>query len=143
VGLILATFHEPELLVLDEPTSGLDPLMQEEFLALLDEVERVCDRVGIVRDGRVVAVERMSDLLGRARRRVTVRFSDPFGPGELSDLPGVSDLEMDDHRASFRVEGDLDPVIKALARHHVTDVEASHPTLEEIFLGYYGEEARP
>jgi len=159
VGLILATFHSPELLILDEPTSGLDPLMQEEFLALvdeerergcavfissheLDEVERVCDRVGIVRDGRVVAVERMSDLLGRARRRVTVRFSDAFRPQELSDLPGVSDLEVDDHRASFRVEGDLDPVIKALARHHVTDIEAAHPTLEEVFLGYYGEEAR-
>jgi len=159
VGLILATFHEPELLVLDEPTSGLDPLMREEFLALLDEerergcavfvssheldeVERVCDRVGIVRDGKVVAVERMSDLLGKARRRVTVRFADAVRPGELSDLPGVSDLVVGDHRASFQVEGDLDPVIKALARHHVADVEATHPTLEEVFLGYYREEAR-
>jgi ABC-2 type transport system ATP-binding protein len=150
---------------LDRPlgqlSSGLDPLMQEEFLALveeerergcavfissheLDEVERVCDRVGIVRDGKVVAVERMSDLLGKApRRKVTVRFSDTYRPQELSDLPGVSDLEVDDHRASFRVEGDLDPVIKALARHHVTDIEAAHPTLEEVFLGYYSEEARP
>ena len=81
VGLILATFHEPELLILDEPTSGLDPLMQEEFMALsarsanaaarsfissheLDEVERVCDRVGIMRAGRLIAVERIADLLG-------------------------------------------------------------------------------
>ena len=97
VGLILATFHSPELLILDEPTSGLDPLMQEEFLALvgeerergcavfvssheLDEVERVCDRVGIVRDGRLIAVERIADLLGKAKRRVTLELAEPIRP---------------------------------------------------------------
>jgi ABC-2 type transport system ATP-binding protein len=86
VGLILATFHEPELLILDEPTSGLDPLMQEEFLALvreecergctvfissheLDEVQRVCDRVGMIRDGRVITVERVSELLDKTPHR--------------------------------------------------------------------------
>ena len=90
IGLILATFHSPELLILDEPTSGLDPLMQEEFLALvaeerergatvllssheLDEVERVCDRVGIVRAGKLIAVERVADLLAKAQRRNLVK----------------------------------------------------------------------
>jgi ABC-2 type transport system ATP-binding protein len=154
VGLILATFHAPELLVLDAPTGGLDPLMQEEFLTLvgeerergctvfisshdLDEVQRVCDRVGMVRDGRLIAVERMAELLGKARRRVTVRLADGAKLDELLPLPQVSRLEAGDGAVTFEVAGDLDPVIKALAGHHVTDIEAVHPTLEEVFLGYY------
>ena len=157
VGLILAAFHEPELLILDEPTSGLDPLMQEEFLALvaeerergctvfvssheLDEVERICDRVGIVRDGRLIAVERMADLLGKAQRTVTVRLAEDGGLPELASLPSVSELEVEDGRASFKVAGELDPIVKALATHHVLDLEAAHPTLEEVFLDYYREE---
>jgi ABC-2 type transport system ATP-binding protein len=156
IGLILATFHSPELLILDEPTSGLDPLMQEEFLSLvaeerergctvllssheLDEVERVCDRVGIVRDGRLIAVERINELLGKARRTATLE------PGDLSDLvsdlrelPGVTELHAADGKVSFKVAGDLDPVVKAIARHHVLDMELTHPTLEEVFLTYYG-----
>jgi ABC-2 type transport system ATP-binding protein len=154
IGLILATFHEPELLVLDEPTGGLDPLMQEEFLALvaeerergctvfisshdLDEVQRVCDRVGMVRDGRLIAVERMAELLGRARRKVTVRLADDGKLEQLRSLPQVSEFEQLDGAVSFKVAGDLDPVVKALAAHHVSDLEAVHPTLEEVFLGYY------
>jgi ABC-2 type transport system ATP-binding protein len=156
VGLILAAFHRPDLLVLDEPTGGLDPIMQEEFLALvaeerergatvflssheLDEVERICDRVGIVRDARLVAVERVPDLLGRARRKVSVRFADPAGPAELERIDGVSDVARTDGAVSFRFAGDLDPVVKSLAAHHVTDLEISRPTLEEVFLGNYGE----
>ncbi|MBS1883741.1 MAG: ABC transporter ATP-binding protein [Actinobacteria bacterium] len=154
IGLILAAFHRPELLVLDEPTGGLDPMMQEEFLALvgeerdrgatvflssheLDEVERICDRVGIVRAGRLIAVERMPDLLGRARRKVAVRLADPGGLDALRRLPGIVDVEQADGGISFRFAGDLDPVVKALAAHHVTDLEISRPTLEEVFLGYY------
>jgi ABC-2 type transport system ATP-binding protein len=126
VGLILAVFHRPELLILDEPTSGLDPLMQEEFLALvreerergcavfvssheLDEVERVCDRVGIIRDGRMVAVERVADLLTKTQRRdrVEVEFADPVELEQVRAMPGV------------------------------TAAEYVHPTLEEVFLTYY------
>jgi ABC-2 type transport system ATP-binding protein len=156
VGLILATFHRPELLVLDEPTSGLDPLMQEEFLALvgeerergaavflssheLDEVQRVCDRVGIVRGGRLIAVERIADLLGRARRRFTVDLRDPRGAERLRELPGVADFELAGGHASFTATGDLDAVVRELAGHHVVDLEATHPSLEEVFLGYYDE----
>jgi ABC-2 type transport system ATP-binding protein len=155
VGLISATFHEPELLIVDEPTSGLDPLMQEEFLALvaeerqrgravfisshdLDEVERVCDRVGIVREGRLIAVERMDELLGKARRKVTVELAEPATLDGLGDLPGVSELEVDGHHLTFKVAGDLDAVVKALSAQHVVDLEAVHPTLEEVFLTYYG-----
>jgi len=132
VGLILAMFHSPELLILDEPTSGLDPLMQEEFLALvreerergcavflssheLDEVERVCDRVGIIRDGRLIAVERVADLLAKTaeRRRVEVEFAESADLEALRALPGV---------------------VRA---------EYARPTLEEVFLTYYrGEDDR-
>ncbi|HMI81582.1 MAG TPA: ABC transporter ATP-binding protein [Solirubrobacterales bacterium] len=158
VGLILATFHRPELLVLDEPTSGLDPLMQEEFLALvaeerergcavflssheLDEVQRVCDRVGIVRAGRLIAVERIDELLGKARRRFAAELADPAGLERLRTLPGVAGLEIAGNRATFTAGGDLDAVIRELAGHHVVDLEATHPSLEEVFLGYYEEGA--
>jgi len=160
VGLISATFHEPELLILDEPTSGLDPLMQEEFLALiaeerergcavflssheLDEVERVCDRVGIVREGRLIAVERIDDLLGKARRRIVVELADPGGIETLRAIPGVEDLALNGTHTSFSFAGDLDPVVKALAVHHVRDLEATHPSLEEVFLSYYREGGEP
>ena len=131
VGLILAMFHSPELLILDEPTSGLDPLMQEEFLALvreerergcaiflssheLDEVERVCDRVGIIRDGRLIAVERIHDLLAKTQRRnlVEVEFAEPVELEDVRALPGV------------------------------VAAEFAHATLEEAFLAYYSEEEK-
>ena len=105
VGLIQALFHEPELLILDEPTGGLDPLMQEQFLAVvgeqrdrgatvflsshdLDEVERVCDRVGIVRDAQLVAVERIEDMRGHAARDVVARFAAPVPAGAFASLEG-------------------------------------------------------
>jgi ABC-2 type transport system ATP-binding protein len=156
VGLVLAVFHRPELLILDEPTSGLDPLMQEEFLALvreerergcavflssheLDEVERVCDRVGIIRGGRLIAVERIGELLGRTQRRVLVEFADPIDPAELQAIPGVADVTVQGGRVGFHLSGDPDSVVKAIARHRVVDLEFAHPTLEEVFLTYYEE----
>ena len=156
VGLILATFHSPELLILDEPTSGLDPLMQNEFLELireerergcavfissheLDEVERVCDRVSIVRGGRLIAVEAVADLLGKAKRRVTLELADAEDLGELISTPGITDVTINGRRATLLVGGDLNQAIKAIARHHVSDLEITHPTLEEVFLTYYEE----
>jgi ABC-2 type transport system ATP-binding protein len=159
VGLILAFFHEPDLLILDEPTAGLDPLMQEEFLAMvaeqrergrtvflssheLDEVERVCDRVGIIREGRLIAVERVAELISKTKRRVSVEFSTPVILEEMARLPGVSDLEGSGSRLSFLVAGDLNPTLAALARHVVADLEIAHPSLEEVFLTYYRDEDR-
>ena len=155
IGLVQAAFHDPELLVLDEPTGGLDPLMQEAFLTFvaderergrtvflssheLDEVERVCDRVGIIREGRLVAVEDVAEITGRSYRHVTLEFAERVDPDEFRRLPGVIDLEPDGRRIAFKATGDLDPVIKAAARHTVTDIELVHPTLEEVFLTYYG-----
>ncbi len=131
IGLILAVFHRPELLILDEPTSGLDPLMQEEFLALvreerergcavflssheLDEVQRVCDRVGIIRNGRLVAVERVSDLLEKTPRRVSIQLADPREIEWLRALPGGVLL-----RVRRRARG--------RARHHAAAHDARQP----------------
>jgi beta-exotoxin I transport system ATP-binding protein len=158
IGLIQAAFHDPELLILDEPTTGLDPLIQEEFLAFvaeergrgrtvllssheLDEVERACDRVAIIRAGRLVTVEDVRSLTGRAYRHVALEFAKPVDRAEFARLPGVIDLDVDGRRISFKATGPLDPVIKQASRHTVIDVELTHPTLEEIFLTYYGESA--
>jgi ABC-2 type transport system ATP-binding protein len=154
IGLILAVFHQPELLILDEPTSGLDPLMQEEFMALvreerergcavflssheLDEVERVCDRVGIIREGKLVAVERVDDLLGRTPRRASVAFADHIDLDELRSCPGIQDVKSDGGRVSFNVTGSPDPLLKVLAKHQVAELEFERPSLEEVFLTYY------
>ena len=156
IGLIEALFHGPELLMLDEPTTGLDPLMQEEFLAVIDEfrdgggtvflsshdlseVERVCDRVAIIREGRLVAVERVADLRGRAYHHVAIEFDTPVERSEFASIPGVSELDSDGQRISFKASGALDPVIKAAARHTVVDMELTEPTLEEIVLTFYGQ----
>ncbi|MDX6677058.1 MAG: beta-exotoxin transport system ATP-binding protein, partial [Solirubrobacteraceae bacterium] len=155
IGLIQALFHEPELAVLDEPTTGLDPLMQEEFLAVvgefrdrggtvllsshdLDEVERICDRVGIIRAGRLIAVDEVQEMRSRAYRHVTVRFAHPVAAAEIDGIAGVEDVVADDATLRFRVLGELDPVIKALAAHRVRDLEITRPTLEELFLQFYG-----
>jgi ABC-2 type transport system ATP-binding protein len=129
--------------------------MQEEFLALvgeerdrgatvflssheLDEVERVCDRVGIVRDGRLIAQERVGDLVGRMQRRISVEFADPTDVSDLRSSPGVSDMSVNGSRVTFTTAaGDLDEVLKAIARHRVLDLDIAHPTLEEVFLTYY------
>ena len=155
IGLIQAAFHLPDLLMLDEPTSGLDPLMQEEFIAFvgeerdrgctvflssheLDEVARTCDRAGIIRDGRLVAVEEVAQITGRAYRHVEIEFAGPVDLDEFRGIAGVSELETNGKRLSFKAEGGLDEVVKAAARHTVSDIELTRPTLEEAFLAYYG-----
>jgi ABC-2 type transport system ATP-binding protein len=158
IGIIQALFHAPELLILDEPTGGLDPLMQEEFHQLvgeerdrgatvflsshdLDEVQRLCDRVAIIRDGRLIAIEHVADLTARRFRHATVEFAEPVDASELRRLAGVRDVEADGRRLRFGVEaGALDSVVKALARHEIVDLELAHPSLEEIFLAFYTSE---
>ncbi|HYZ30227.1 MAG TPA: ABC transporter ATP-binding protein [Thermoleophilaceae bacterium] len=155
IGLINAFFHDPDLLILDEPTSGFDPLMQEEFLSLvheqrdadrtvflsshdLDEVQRVCDRVGMIREGRLTAVERVSDLIKQSYRRVRIEFAGPVDAHEFARLPGVQSLEADGRVLTFTVTGPLDAIVKQAAQHEVVDMELGHPNLEEIFVAMYG-----
>jgi ABC-2 type transport system ATP-binding protein len=155
VALVQAFMHEPDLAILDEPTQGLDPLVQQEFMRLLEEmkaagrtvflsshvlseVERVCDRVAIVREGRLVEVEHVADLTARAFRYLTVRFDGEAPAGVLEGVPGVQDLQRRGAVVRCTVRGDMDPVVKALAPHRVVDLVSEKPSLEEIFLAFYG-----
>ncbi|OGO55758.1 MAG: hypothetical protein A2V85_02315 [Chloroflexi bacterium RBG_16_72_14] len=155
VGLVIALQHRPDLLVLDEPTSGLDPLVQQTFFALLretvaegrsaflsshilDEVERTCDRVAIVRDGRLVAVDRVEALRGLAHHEVELRFTAPVPASVFASLPGVSDVVAVDDRLQLRVSGSMAPVVEAAAGRGLIDFETREPSLEQTFLAQYG-----
>lgn len=157
IGLVQALMHEPELLILDEPTSGLDPLVQDEFLRLvqqiassgrtvflsshdLDEVQRVADRVGIVRDGRLVTVESVETLRRRAVRHVEITFARPVDPGTFHRLDGVADATAHGPVVKLSVHGTLDAIVKEAARHAVVDFLSQPADLEEIFLAYYRQE---
>jgi len=154
VGLVQAFMHDPELLILDEPSSGLDPLMQQEFLELvresraggqtvfmsshvIAEVQHAADRVGIVRDGHLVAVERVESLGKRAKRHVEIHFDGPVPPEDFEGLSGVGELQVEGAILRCTVDGMLDPLIKAAARHTVADMISTEPDLEETFLSYY------
>ena len=161
IGIIQALFHRPEVVILDEPTSGLDPLVQEEFLQILREtreagqtvlfsshilsdIERLADRVGIIRGGELVAVERPSTLTDRAFRYVRIRFTDALSAEErdcFAGLPGIDRFEANGRAVSFRANGPIDPVIQMASRHRVESFDAERPPLEELFLTYYGEAA--
>ena len=154
VGIVQAFMHEPELLVLDEPTTGLDPLMQQEFFALIDEVradgrtvflsshvlpevERLADRVGIVRRSRLVMVEEVEALKKKALRRLEIVFARPADAAAFASLPGVREAVGTGHRVELTVEGSLDAVMRAAAEHGVVNVTTHDPDLEEVFMGYY------
>jgi ABC-2 type transport system ATP-binding protein len=156
IGVLQAMFHRPPLLVLDEPTTGLDPLVQDTFLQMvreardegrtvflsshvLSEVERVCDRVAIVRGGRLAALETTASLLEKRRKRVTLVFSAPLDPSLFAVLPGVSDVRSQGTTVSLRLHDGIDRVIKLAAQHTLVDLSVEHPTLDEVFMGYYDE----
>ena len=101
----------------------------------------MCDRVAIIREGRLAAVERVADLRGRSYHHVSIEFDSPVDGAEFRRIPGVSQFELDGSRVSFKVSGPLDPVVKAAPRHTVLDMELTEPTLEEIFLTFYGQRA--
>src|SRR5215207_5317513 len=154
VGLVQAFMGDPELLILDEPSSGLDPLLQQEFLAMvrevrasgrtvfmsshvLAEVEHVADRVGILRAGRLVAVEDIEVLRQRFVRRVEIRFGAPVPAAAFQRLPGVRDVAVDRELLRCVVEGSADALVKAAAQFPVVSLLSHEPDLEEIFLTYY------
>jgi len=159
VGLVAAMMHDPELLILDEPTAGLDPLVQAEFHRLIEElrargrtvflsshnlpeVERVCDRVGVIRKGRLAAIEDVGELHARALREIEIHFAGPVPAERFSRLPGVREAVAEGDLLRLRVEGSLDLVIKEAAAHTVVNVSTREPGLEEIFLAFYGKADR-
>jgi ABC-2 type transport system ATP-binding protein len=156
IGLAQALFHHPSLLILDEPTTGLDPLVQDTFLQVireardegrtvflsshvLSEVERVCDRVAIVRAGRLAALETTGSLLEKRRKRVTLVFTAPVDASKFADLPGVSDVRAQGSTVSLRLIDGIDAVVKLAAQHTLVDFNIESPTLDEVFMTYYEE----
>jgi len=157
IGIVQALQHEPELAILDEPSEGLDPLMQRAFYDILDvlknegrtiffsshvlsEVERVCDRVAIVRRGQLVAVEEIAALLARRMRKVDMRLAGT--PPRLEDVPGVLNIMIADGRLTCQVEGDIRPFLAAIVDAPIVDLTIEPAHLEDAFLELYKEADR-
>jgi ABC-2 type transport system ATP-binding protein len=155
VGLVAAFMIRPELLLLDEPTAGLDPFIQLEFERLCDEtrhegrtvfisshqlpeVEHLCDRVGIIREGRLLAVESITSLKERALRKIEIEFRGSVSAKPFANLPGVKDVTLHDGVLRCTVMGSVDALVKAAARYEVQSLHSIDTSLEEIFLAYYG-----
>src|SRR5215213_3899151 len=154
IGIIQALQHDPELAILDEPAEGLDPLMQRAFYGILDtlktegrtiffsshvlsEVERVCDRVAIIRRGHLIATEDIAGLLARRKRNVDMRVDGT--PPRLDGVPGVSSVEATGGRLTCRIEGDMRPFLAAIAAATIVDLTIEPAHLEEAFLEFYEE----
>lgn len=154
LGIIQAFMHDPDLVMMDEPTSGLDPLKQERFNEfirnesnrgttiffsshVLSEVRRVCDRVGILRDGKLIELEDIETLLEQGGKRIRVQTTDDAS-AELSSLDGVLDVTTYADGIQFIYTGDYNTLLQELATHDVREIDISEPPLEDVFMHYYG-----
>jgi ABC-2 type transport system ATP-binding protein len=151
VGIVQGLLHNPTLLFLDEPTSGLDPLMQRKFFDLireenkkgvtvffsshfLGEVQRLCDRVGIIREGRMVEISDIRTLQKNNYKKIRVLSQNT--PGSF-EMPGVSNLQQEDGWTQFFYSGDINQVLQRVSEVTIEDLSIEEPTLEEIFMHYY------
>ncbi len=157
LGLVIAMMHSPELLILDEPTGGLDPLVQQTFHTMMDEyrdkgktvflsshvlseVQAICDRVGILRDGELKAVESVEKITNVEFNWVDVSFRDAIPGGlqqKLKSMPSITDVSANGARVRVRMVGDFDPLLRAISDGYVESLHIEEPSLEEIFLAYY------
>jgi ABC-2 type transport system ATP-binding protein len=155
IGVVQALQHDPELSILDEPSEGLDPLMQQAFYRLLDdlrsegktvffsshvlsEVERLCDRVAIIRAGHLMAVHDVTELLERRKRRVMLRWRG--GAPDPSTLPGLADVEVDGSRITGTLSGEIAGFVRSIASPNLEDLTIEPASLEEAFLEYYADD---
>jgi len=155
VGIIQAFMNSPDVLIMDEPSSGLDPLVQREFQQLmkeasgrgasvflsshtLSEVQRVADRVGIIRTGHLIAVEGVQELRSKAIRRVDLFFDAPVEAARFEAVPGARDVEVRNHHVSMSFDGHMDELLHvATSKYTLVDINTQEADLEEIFLTYY------
>lgn len=153
VGIIASLLHQPKLLILDEPTSGLDPLVQQTFIDILKEenkkgmtvlfsshvlsdVQKVCNRVAILKEGHVIDVQNISELREKGFKKVELNLIEPVPVG-LFELEGVADFKQSNNQVSFIYHGDLNLIVEKIALLKLNDIFIEEPTLEEIFFHYY------
>ena len=156
VGIVQGLLHEPKLIILDEPTSGLDPLMQHNFFDLLEEenkkgatilfsshilseVQRLCDRVAIIKEGKIIKLEKMSTLNDNNYKKIHIETLDEVEEAHFM-MEGVTDLVVDQHKVRFLFRGDLNTIMKKIAATSITNIAVEEPDLEEIFLHFYEKE---
>lgn len=155
VGIIQGLLHSPRLIILDEPTSGLDPLMQKTFFDLikkenergatvlfsshiLSEVQRICDRVAIIKEGRIVSTQKISDLQKETYKNVCITFSDRSAVASFN-TPGTSNVTATDNGVSFIFKGDINALLGEISKYYLRDIDISEPSLEDIFMHYYAD----
>jgi len=156
VGIVQGLLHEPKLIILDEPTSGLDPLMQQRFFELLEEenkkgatilfsshilseVQRLCNRVAIIKEGKVVTVEKISTLKENNYKRFKIE-TDDIVDQNFFQMIGVNNLEVKGNEVSFLFKGNINSVLKKIAEIDISNLWIEEPDLEEIFMHYYEKE---
>jgi len=156
LGLILALMNSPELLIMDEPTVGLDPLLQNTIYQIINElktkgttvlvsshnlpeVEKICDRAGIIKQGKMVAVENINELGQKRLHKIEVRFGGRYSKDDFK-ISGVENIQEVKDGLIFTVGADIDEVIKQIAKHKITDIEVTHANLEDVFLRFYEKE---
>ncbi len=154
IGLILACMHKPKLLILDEPTSGLDPLMKQAFYDLVlemkqngttfflsshdfAEVEKICDRVGFIREGRLITIQDIQDILNVNVRKYRIVFRNAPNIADFESVQGISDLKLNDRILTLTISGNIENFIHHLGKYSVIDLHEQETTLEDIFLRLY------
>ena len=157
VGIIQGLIHEPKLIILDEPTSGLDPLMQQKFFDLLkkenergatvllsshilSEVQRLCSRVAIIKEGRIIKLDRMSALTEENYKKFTFEIQSTVSK-DFFNIPGVSNLAIAGNEVSFIFKGNVNTVVRKVAQLDLKNILIEEPNLEEVFMHYYQKEA--
>ncbi len=156
LGIVQGLLHEPRLIILDEPTSGLDPLMQQKFFDLLheenkrgatvlfsshilNEVQRLCNRVAIIKEGRIIKLEKMSALTEDNYKKIKIESRVSISKEHFA-IPGVNDLNQEKNTISFLFKGNINTIMKKIAEVNIQNVWIEEPTLEEIFMHYYSKE---
>ncbi|WP_077612775.1 ABC transporter ATP-binding protein [Clostridium sp. Marseille-P2415] len=152
IGIVCALLHSPKLIILDEPTSGLDPLIQQEFFNILkeenkrgatiffsshvlSEVQKICDRVAILKEGKMIGVQKISELRANSHKKISVTATEI--PAGYFNLDGISNYQQDGSTATFMFMGNIADVLAKLSVLNVRDLFIEEPALEEIFMHYY------